>query len=105
MRPIRTGLLQGTVSIGTHPPRGGGTSFAGGEWNTPTFSSMPSRKKPHDAAVTRGTPHEDGGSIFIQIPATPPGICPWTAHGEVYQTSEAVGLMASPQQSPILRNV
>jgi len=29
-------------------------------------------QKPHDAAVTRGTPHEDGGSIFIQIPATPP---------------------------------
>lgn len=22
---------------------------------------------------------------------------PWTGHGEVYQTSEAVGLMASPQ--------
>jgi hypothetical protein len=32
---------------------------------------MPSRKKPHHAAVTRGIPHEDGGSIFIQIPVTP----------------------------------
>ena len=34
--------------------------------------SMPSRKKPHHAAVTRGIPHEDGGSVFIQIPVTPP---------------------------------
>ncbi len=25
--------------------------------------------------------HEDGGSIFIQIPATPPRICPWIVRG------------------------
>jgi len=56
----------------------------------PHLPSMPSRKKPHHAAVARGIPHEDGGSIFIQIPVTPPGICPWTGHGEVYQTSEAL---------------
>jgi hypothetical protein len=52
--------------------------------------------------VTRGIPHEDGGSIFIQIPATPRNLSmdrPWTVHGEVYQTSVAVGLMASPSSS------
>ena len=39
-----------------------------------------------------------GGSIFIQIPATPRNLSmdrPWTVHGEVYQTCVAVGLMAS----------
>jgi len=56
----------------------------------PRLPSMPSRKKPHHAAVTRGIPHEDGGCTFIQIPVTPPGICPRSAHGEVYQTSEAL---------------
>ena len=38
----------------------------------PRLPSMPSRKKPHHAAVARGIPHEDGGCTFIQIPATPP---------------------------------
>ncbi|MGB4280140.1 MAG: hypothetical protein WBJ40_06885, partial [Methanoculleus sp.] len=53
-------------------------------------------------AVTRGIPHEDEGSIFIQIPATPRNLSmdrPWTVHGEVYQTSVAVGLMASLPRS------
>jgi len=65
----------GTVSIGNQPPWGGGAYFAAGvETSPPPLSplpSMPSRKKPHHAAVTRGIPHEDGGSIFIQIPVTP----------------------------------
>ena len=122
VRPIRACLLQGTVSMGYHPRGGGGstgrgmeqpaapvscvspkTSFHASSRPTPAslshLPSMPSRKKPHDAAVTRGIPHEDGGSVFIQIPATPRNRSmdrPWTVHGEVYQTSVAVGLMASP---------
>jgi len=95
VRPIRACLLQGTVSMGNRPRGGGGstgrgmeqpaapvscvspkTSFHASSRPTPAslshLPSMPSRKKPHHAAVTRGIPHEDGGSIFIQIPVTPP---------------------------------
>jgi len=104
VRPIRACLLQGTVSMGNRPRGGGGspgrgmeqpaapvscvspkTSFHASSRPTPAslshLPSMPSRKKPHHAAVTRGIPHEDGGCTFIQIPVTPPGICPRTVHG------------------------
>jgi len=85
----------GTVSIGNQPPWGGGTYFVVGVETSPPPLSPQCRlaKKPHHAAVTRGIPHEDEGSIFIQIPATPRDLSmdrPWTGHGEFYQTSEAL---------------
>ena len=93
------GMEQPAAPVSCVSPK---TSFHASSRPTPAplspLSSMPSRKKPHHAAVTRGIPHEDGGSVFIQIPVTPRNLStdrPWTVHGEVYQTSEAVGLMAS----------
>ena len=91
--------FRGSASMGNRPRGGGGSPGRGVEhppplslclWlnvfrltiPSPPLSSMPSRKKPHHAAVTRGIPHEDGGSIFIQIPVTPRNLSmEWTRRG------------------------
>ena len=87
--------FRGSASMGNRPRGGGGSTGRGMEQPPPLspvshrrrlsmravdqppaslshLLSMPSRKKPHHAAVARGIPHEDGGCIFIQIPVTPP---------------------------------